>query len=167
MRTAWVRWLRPAGIASRTSLVSARCAFAFWTSTTGDSPLTVIVSARLPTLSSALTDAVNDPLSSMPSRLTVLNPVRENVTEYTPGLRSTIRYWPEPSVTADRTFSIRTGLEASTVTPGRIAPDASWTTPVIEAWAKAETGRVTNQVSTNRTLLTARIRVLLLLENLW
>ena len=49
-------------------------------STIGVSPVTVIVSARLPTRSSALTLAVNDPVSSMPSRLTVLKPVSANVT---------------------------------------------------------------------------------------
>ncbi len=48
-----------------------------------------------------------------------------------------MRYWPLPSVTAVRTFSISVGLAASTVTPGRTAPDASFTTPAIEAplWA--------------------------------
>jgi hypothetical protein len=33
------------------------------------------------------------------------------------------------SVTADRTFSIKTGLAASTVTPGSTAPDVSLTVP--------------------------------------
>src|SRR6185295_11636817 len=42
-----------------------------------------------------------------------------------------MRYWPAPSVTALRTFSIRAGLAASTVTPGRTAPDASFTTPAM------------------------------------
>jgi hypothetical protein len=32
----------------------------------------------------------------------------------------------------------------------------------MEAWAKADTGRITKLVSTNRTLFTARIRILLL-----
>ena len=39
-----------------------------------------MVSARLPTLRSALTVAVNDPVSSIPSRLTVPKPVRANDT---------------------------------------------------------------------------------------
>ena len=47
----------------------------------------VIVSATVPTFNSALTGAVNAAVSSMPSRWTVLKPVRENVTEYVPGLR--------------------------------------------------------------------------------
>ncbi len=52
---------------------------ALWTSTTGVSPVTVIVSATEPTLRSALIVAVNDPVSSMPSRLKELNPVSEIV----------------------------------------------------------------------------------------
>src|SRR5437762_8326650 len=42
-------------------------------------------------------------------------------------------YRPSPSVTTERTFSIRAGLAASTVTPGITAPDASRTTPEIPA----------------------------------
>ena len=38
-------------------------------------------------------------------------------------------YRPVPSVTPDRTFSISTGLDASTVTPGSTAPDVSLTRP--------------------------------------
>jgi hypothetical protein len=55
----------------------------------------------------------------MPSRFTVVNPDNENVTVYVPGLRSSIEYWPTPLLTTVRTFSIRAGLEASTVTPGQ------------------------------------------------
>jgi hypothetical protein len=36
---------------------------------------------------------------------------------------------PDPLVTAERDFSIRAGLEASTVTPGKTPPDASFTVP--------------------------------------
>src|SRR5438067_3910256 len=42
-------------------------------------------------------------------------------------------YRPSPSVTTERTFSIRAGLAASTVTPGITAPDASRTTPEMPA----------------------------------
>jgi len=35
-------------------------------------------------------------------------------------------------VTAERTFSMSTSLEASTETPGRTAPDVSLTTPVMD-----------------------------------
>ena len=55
--------------------------FTLWTSTTGDWPVTVIVSSRVPTARSALTVATNVPVSSMPSRLTVLKPGKANVTE--------------------------------------------------------------------------------------
>ncbi len=115
----------------------------------GVSPDTVMVSARLPTLRSALTVAVNDPVSSIPSRLTVPKPVRAKETLYTPALRSTMRYWPVPSVTAVRTFSMSSGLDASTVTPGRTAPDASLTTPVIEAWANRAVGMASRQANAN------------------
>src|SRR5688572_17151432 len=43
-----------------------------------------------------------------------------------------IRYWPVSSVDALRTFSMSTGLVASTVTQGNTAPDVSRTTPVID-----------------------------------
>src|SRR4029453_1156234 len=51
-----------------------------------------------------------------------------------------IRYCPEPSVTATRDLSMRAGLEASTVTPGSTAPDASRTVPVREACANTVAG---------------------------
>jgi hypothetical protein len=47
---------------------------------------------------------------------------------------------PDPSLMAERTFSISAGLVASTVTPGSTAPDASLMTPVIVACAKARAG---------------------------
>src|SRR5262245_17954589 len=40
-------------------------------------------------------------------------------------------YRPSLSVTTVRVFSIRAGLEASTVTPGSTAPDVSLTTPAM------------------------------------
>src|SRR5207249_4975965 len=55
-----------------------------------------------------------------------------------PGRRSMILYWPSPSVTTLRVFSINAGLDASTVTPGSTAPDASLTMPAMEVgvcWA--------------------------------
>src|SRR6266550_1167900 len=57
-----------------------------------------------------------------------------------PGTRLTIWYWPIPSLTAERTFSISAGLAASTVTPGRTAPDVSFTVPTMLAWAYAVAG---------------------------
>jgi hypothetical protein len=72
--------LVPTGIALMTSRVSTRCCVTFCTSTVGASPVTVIVSSSAPTRMSALTVAVNDDVSSMPPRLTVLNPGRVKVT---------------------------------------------------------------------------------------
>ena len=72
---------RELGIALRMSLLTVVCTRTLWTSTIGVSPVTVIVSSRAPTLSSLLTVATNVPVSSMPSRLTVLKPGSVNVTE--------------------------------------------------------------------------------------
>ena len=80
------------GIAFTTSPLSVVCRLVLWTSTIGVSPVTVIVSVTAPTFISAFTVAVKDPVSSMPSRTTVVKPGSVNVTEYVPGRRSTIRY---------------------------------------------------------------------------
>src|SRR5438477_10118798 len=113
----------------------------------GVAPLTVIVSSTAPTFMSALMLAANEPVSSMPSRFTVLKPVSVNETEYVPGRRLTIRDWPVPSETAERVFSMRAGLETSTVTPGNTAPDVSFTTPVIDACANATAGNRTRHAN--------------------
>ena len=60
---------RDEGMAVSTSLSTMVWTRALWTSTIGDSPVTVIVSSRLPTRRSPLTVATKSPLSSMPSRL--------------------------------------------------------------------------------------------------
>src|SRR5262245_22777793 len=130
-------------------------------SITGDSPLTVIVSSRLPTLISAFTAAVNEVVSSIPSRLTVAKPVRLKVTEYVPGRSSTIRYVPALSVVTVRTFSIRAGLAASTVTPGRTAPELSLTTPAmlpVAACAHTVAGSSRRHPTTARRLTQRVIR---------
>jgi hypothetical protein len=59
-----------------------------------------------------------------------------------------MRNWPDPSVTAERTFSMSAGLDASTVTPGSTAPDVSRTLPVIVAWAAAVDGRTASVTKT-------------------
>ena len=59
--------------ASRSSLVTTVCRRTLATSTTGAAPVTVIVSAMLPTRSSPSTLAVNPADSRMPSRTTVPN----------------------------------------------------------------------------------------------
>ena len=76
-----------------------------------------------------------EPVTMTPSRLTTLKPLSVNVTSYVPGGSDVKRYWPEPSVATARVFSMSTGLAASTVTPGRIAPEVSWTTPASVACA--------------------------------
>src|SRR5438132_323268 len=124
---------RAVGIEVSTSSLNVCCRFALWTSMTGVSPVTVMVSATAPTFMSAFTIVTMPTLTSRPSRLTVLKPVSVKVTEYGPGRRLMMRYWPVPSVTTVRTFSISSGLAASTVTPGSTAPEASLTTPPIVA----------------------------------
>src|SRR4026209_91461 len=61
-----------------------------------------------------------------------------------------MRYRPWSSVTVDRTFSISAGLAASTVTPGRTAPDPSRTTPVMLLCARADAGKRRNEDTTTR-----------------
>jgi len=124
---ASVKYCRELGRFWTASWSSTICFLVLAVSTRGVSPVTVIVSSTAPTFMSALTVAVNVPVSSTPSRLTVLKPVSANVTVYAPGLKSWIRNCPVPSVTAVRVFSMSTGLEASTVTPGSTAPEASFT----------------------------------------
>src|SRR5262245_12694982 len=65
-----------------------------------------------------------------------------------PGRRSTTRYCPVASVVTVRTFSIRTGLATSTVTPGSTAPDVSLTRPVTAPCARAAAGKHNNIDST-------------------
>src|SRR5262249_15479179 len=71
-----------------------------------------------------------------------------------------MRYWPVPSVTAVRVFSIKTGLAASTTTPGSTAPDGSRTVPVSVACAKSGAGRSRNPRKA-RLFLTVRMGVTL------
>jgi hypothetical protein len=54
-----------------------------------------------------------------------------------------MRYCPASSVTTARTFSMSAGLDASTVTPGRTAPDVSLAAPAIDACARATVGTST------------------------
>ena len=77
-----------ARIVSLSSVISRRV---LWTSTTGASPVTVIVSCTPPTRSSLSTVVTVVPLIVSPSRLTVLKPASVKVTEYAPGCRFSIR----------------------------------------------------------------------------
>ena len=72
--------LRPVGTASSRSRDSTCCCVALFTSTTGESPVTVTVSSMAPTRSSALIVDVKFAGSSMPSRRIALNPGSVNVT---------------------------------------------------------------------------------------
>jgi hypothetical protein len=111
---------------------------------------------------SAFTVMTNSPGSSNPSRRTVVNPVSVKVRVYMPGLSSMIRYCPVSSVVAVRTFSINAGLDASTVTPGKTAPDVSLTTPVMDdCCADVMAGRSTRSSETNATWVSLRMSNLL------
>src|SRR5207342_2518159 len=70
---------------------------------------------------------------------------------------------PSPSVMTVRTFSISAGLAASTVTPGRTAPEASLTTPAIPlaaaCWARVARG--TNSAHITRATPTTVVRTIL------
>src|SRR5712691_5958131 len=77
-----------------------------------------------------------------------------------------MRYSPRSSVTALRTFSISTGLDASTVTPGRTPPDPSVATPEMLAalvpWAVAATG--SDAASANATRIRTTTACLLIVH---
>src|SRR5262245_4024103 len=68
-----------------------------------------------------------------------------------------MRYCPVPSVTAVRTFSIRAGLVASTVTPGSTAPEESLIVPAMTACAETTVGRRTIHARSVRILTNDRI----------
>jgi hypothetical protein len=52
------------------------------------------------------------------------------------------------------------GLDASTVTPGKTPPDASRTTPVIDAWANAAAGASSTATNTAIRMTSDRISFL-------
>src|SRR5687768_4799482 len=62
-------------------------------------------------------------------------------------------YWPCESDTTVRTFSISAGLDASTVTPGKTAPDGSLTVPatVPSTCAAPTHGTLTSPRAKSRT----------------
>ena len=68
MSTAVAAHDRAVGTVVRISLSSVVWRRTLWTSTIGVSPVTVIVSWSAPTRSSALTAALSEPVSSIPSR---------------------------------------------------------------------------------------------------
>jgi hypothetical protein len=61
----------------------------------------------------------------------------------------------ELSVTPVRTFSIKAGLAASTVTPGSTAPDVSFTTPamlLVPVWADTAADMSVSQLSVTKLI---------------
>src|SRR5688572_1517064 len=68
-----------------------------------------------------------------------------------------IRYWPLPSVTTVRAFSMSAGLAASTLTPGRMAPDESLTMPATAGWENAGVESRSNAAMTKDPKASARI----------
>jgi hypothetical protein len=82
--------LRAVGMVSRVSRDSTSRRAFVWTSTTGVTPETVIVSSIEPISICALIGTLTFEATAIPLRLTVLNPVSENDISYTPGRRSTI-----------------------------------------------------------------------------
>ena len=66
-------------------------------------------------------------------------------------------------MTADRTFSISAGLDASTVTPGSTAPDVSLTVPAIAlVCADATAGSSASSAAAKMNRANVRMRNLLL-----
>ncbi len=74
------------------SLLSTAWRRALCVSTTGVSPVTVIVSETAPTRSAMLIGMTPEPLTSTPSRFTVLKPESVAVSVYVPGGSSVMRY---------------------------------------------------------------------------
>src|SRR5262245_41316588 len=66
---------------------------------------------------------------------------------------------PPSSVTAVRTFSINTGLDASTVTPGKTAPDVSLTTPVMDDCCADVMVGTSTRSETNATWVSLRMTI--------
>src|SRR5438093_4880387 len=84
----------PVGTPSGISCVITVCCRFDFVSTVGDSPVTVIDSATLPTSSFALTVATNAALTRMSSRVMVLNPWSSSLTVYEPGGSRSNRHVP-------------------------------------------------------------------------
>ena len=159
---------RPVGSSARTSVVSDCVCVTVSTSISGLSPVTVMVSSTPPTVIWTSTLAEKVAVSVMPSRTTMVKPGRVNVTVYSPGLSAMMRYAPALSVNTTRDCSMSAGLDASTVTPGRMPPVLSVTMPAISAsWARTADGterKVTTTAGANartnrRALITASSRV--------
>src|SRR5580765_5203188 len=104
------------------SLSVSKCVVTFveCRSTTGDAPLTVIVSVIDPGVISAFTVAVKPSVTLIPARVTGPNPDNSNVSLHSPGASDGNRYEPSASVTVLRT-PITAAPERVTLTPGSTA----------------------------------------------
>ena len=76
---------RPVGSVSSSSRLTVSRREVFWTSTIGDSPVTVTVSSIAPTRISALTGAVKLASSTTPSRFTRVEPLKGEGHRIRPG----------------------------------------------------------------------------------
>src|SRR5262245_20410077 len=126
------------------------------TSTIGDSAVTVTFSVTLASERLKSTDLIEPSLTSTFDTLPSLKPASVAVTSYSPGRTEGKRKWPLPSEVAESTPL--PPLLASTVTPGRTAPDASFTTPSIVprcSWARA--GPANSVIASNAAKTPLRI----------
>ena len=136
------------GTASSTSRGSTCARRLLCTSTTGEEPVTVTVSSSAPTFIAASIVAVKSLGSSTPVALEGLEArIDERAACRCRAARSTILYWPDPSVVAMRLRSMSAGLVASTVTPGIAEPDVSFTTPARALCARTAVGYPRRQIS--------------------
>ena len=100
------------------------------TSTTGDWPLTVTLSATVAGFISVFTVAVKPTLTRMPSRITVPNPASSNFSVYSPGgtaAKRKVPVWLVVVVGVPMTVE----PDSVIVTPGRTARVPSVTVPVM------------------------------------
>src|SRR3954468_4345180 len=126
-------------------------------STTGDAPLTVIVSAIEPGVSSVLTVAVKPRATLIPDRVTGPNPDSSNVNVYSPGPSDGNRYAPSASVIAVRA-PIAAAPDKVTVTPGSTAFVLSVTVPLIAPVVELTVCAVAAVARASTTIATAAAR---------
>src|SRR5471030_690135 len=129
--------------------------------------VTATTSLGLPGLRSAFTVPTKAAGRSTPAWVRVPKPGALTVTAYTPGCRSVILYWPDPSVTTERTRSISAGLAASTVAPATGTPAASLTMPdrpLSVCWAHA-LGTNNAHARATRLIFTILVRTIVPPEN--
>src|SRR5262245_18221802 len=123
----------------------------------GDSPLTVIVSATVPTFSVMLRSMVVATDTSRPSSLYVLKPDSEVTSVYNPGASCPKRYSPFSFVTVVTGPDGSAGEVSVIVTPGNTAFDASLIDPImlpVRIWACA----VAADTSVTSDAMTANVR---------